>query len=1262
MTLMNGRVGDGFAPVSHVSRAAVIAAAVWAGCTAKVAHAGNSTVVQGNVTFEYVGNTTIIRASDGSIINHFNFNIAPNEVVRFIQPGEWARVLNRITGPDPSIIQGTLLANGQVYIVNPAGVYFHNGAVVDVAGLYAAAGSLSNQRFMNNTDKFTNLTGEVVNAGSITGNNINLIGKNVLNSGAISAPAGTIIMAAGNDVHLIPQGGKISVRIDGTTLTGQNLPQNGMSAPNMTATPGVENTGSLIANGGGTVTLGAGDMYSLAIRNSGLIRASSGEINLVASDGLIENCASGVINTSVSAGTAGDITIQGPSVLNSGKILANAHTGDAGNIEVTSQHHTFLRNGSLISATGGSGNADGGNVLVHSYDGLTVMASQAIIDVSGGATGGNGGFAEVSGANLTFNGYVDLRAKNGYSRGKLLLDPINITVNEFGGDEAFLNDGIIDFNEGDVFVFVSATALQAMVGQITLQATGNISILFPILFDPNNTNDLILEAYENIYVSSTITGARDLILTANYNGLGSGNGFVQIDAPIDIWGNLVASGKSIALVGGVVSTAGYQHYLSPTNLCVDTTLNASSVRFFSTLDAISSGDQGLVVNLSDSTDGEVEVEDVVVFDGAVGGVRMLKSLKVNGETEINGGYVQTRDFQRYFGAVRLGEDAVLSSANFGEIRFADTVDGAFDLLVATGGLTRFEGVVGESEKLTSVFTDAPGATRISSNMAASALGFGDDVVIAGHLTLTGNLSVEFSKSLKGNFDGVKHDLTVNSALTYFRGNVTGFDLLQTNANGTTYFGPAPATDGADPIEVSANQLDFNDDVIVLSDTNFTGLDFVDFGKTLNGEYHVVTNSDNFVRFGGDVGGATPLASLTTNVAHPSVLDQNLVLIDGNLIRVVGDIRFNPGGRTAPAQVATIVGRNGGGLTLDSLEGDVFMGLNEKLTTMGDLTLLAKNGTLTLGDLNAFGDVTVDSPTVYLYAREGGQILNWQGELVDDEQASYVAYGTYLQLNPNMQVTLLGNGKTPIFASRVSDQFAGPFATFVKRLFDTLQKANFTFGSNILDLSPPDLQFNELVDQISGPNQIDDIIILDPVATQPLGNLAINSRPLSDSELRETTTGRYLQSDAFNKPPAGNASDYSVAINRLRREAMMSSLALYSSTHEKQEVDPETGETKSTDQTPAVRAALTKAWNAYLSREAAAGELEPVGFLTYLQSDPEQQEALQFATNLREMLIDLKISGLSATELQYSRNHVLKNVLPEGVTAEKFAEALGVGSV
>ncbi|MFP4028933.1 MAG: filamentous hemagglutinin N-terminal domain-containing protein [Candidatus Brocadiia bacterium] len=96
-------------------------------------------VVRGEASFQRSGDTTTIRASDGSIIEYSDFDIASQELVRFIQPSSSARSLNRVIGGNATDIYGQLKANGIVYLTNPAGIYFHSGSVVDVGGIYAAA-------------------------------------------------------------------------------------------------------------------------------------------------------------------------------------------------------------------------------------------------------------------------------------------------------------------------------------------------------------------------------------------------------------------------------------------------------------------------------------------------------------------------------------------------------------------------------------------------------------------------------------------------------------------------------------------------------------------------------------------------------------------------------------------------------------------------------------------------------------------------------------------------------------------------------------------------------------------------------------------------------------------------------------------------------------------------------------------------------------------------------------------------------------------
>ena len=111
------------------------------GYTTALAAPEGGTVTAGNASISQNGAlTTINQISQKTIINWNSFNIAKGETVRFNQPGISAIALNRVLGNNASAIYGTLSANGQVFLVNPNGVLFAQGAQVNVGGL--AAGSI----------------------------------------------------------------------------------------------------------------------------------------------------------------------------------------------------------------------------------------------------------------------------------------------------------------------------------------------------------------------------------------------------------------------------------------------------------------------------------------------------------------------------------------------------------------------------------------------------------------------------------------------------------------------------------------------------------------------------------------------------------------------------------------------------------------------------------------------------------------------------------------------------------------------------------------------------------------------------------------------------------------------------------------------------------------------------------------------------------------------------------------------------------------
>jgi filamentous hemagglutinin family protein len=114
-------------------------------------------VVAGSASIAQQGTkTTITQSTAKSAIDWQSFSIGTNEYVQFVQPGTTSVTLNRVVGNDPSQLLGQMSANGQIFLVNPNGVYFGPNAVIDVAGLLATTFGISNDDFM--TGRYTRTT------------------------------------------------------------------------------------------------------------------------------------------------------------------------------------------------------------------------------------------------------------------------------------------------------------------------------------------------------------------------------------------------------------------------------------------------------------------------------------------------------------------------------------------------------------------------------------------------------------------------------------------------------------------------------------------------------------------------------------------------------------------------------------------------------------------------------------------------------------------------------------------------------------------------------------------------------------------------------------------------------------------------------------------------------------------------------------------------------------------------------------------------
>jgi filamentous hemagglutinin family protein len=143
------------------------------------------------------------------------------ETVRIDQPDAASRILNEVLSTDPTSINGALLSNGEVWIVNPVGVFFGDQAIVDVGGLVAAAGQVDTEAFLAGGEHFENLSGSVeVGVGAIlrAADRVLLAGASVANYGHIRATDGMILLVAGGAARLAKVDGRVIVSVDPVTV------------------------------------------------------------------------------------------------------------------------------------------------------------------------------------------------------------------------------------------------------------------------------------------------------------------------------------------------------------------------------------------------------------------------------------------------------------------------------------------------------------------------------------------------------------------------------------------------------------------------------------------------------------------------------------------------------------------------------------------------------------------------------------------------------------------------------------------------------------------------------------------------------------------------------------------------------------------------------------------------------------------------------------------------------------------------------------
>jgi filamentous hemagglutinin family protein len=529
----------------------------------------------------------IVQGTQRAIVDWQGFSIGPGHAVNIAQPGASSVLLNRVTGNELSTIAGAMNANGRVFLVNPNGVLFGNGASVNVGGLVASTlkMSTSDSAFMSGTERFEfkqdgAAFGTVENRGRIAaqgGGTIALIGAQVSNSGSLVAQGGTAGLVSGDAV---------TVDFAGDGLTTFRVSSGLYSS--------VANSGLVQADGGRVVMMAAAgsELAQGVVNTRGVLRADSlasrnGEIVLDSGGSAAGVTISGGLLSAAGHGAGlagGTVDVKGRTILlqpaaadDPGIIDAS---GGAGGGRIRLQAAAVggdPQTGAIAVATGSRISADatlagkGGDVRVM---GERTLRAYGTLTARGGPNGGDGGFVETSGGFAVpagdDNGGIDVRGARvdaSAARGKAgtwLIDPVNITIasTESGGTPIF--SGVFEpLSEStasveDINATLNAnTSLRISTGSAGTQA-GNVTFAEGVAIQRTNPSSTAvtfqIDANQDITTESNATisstsGPLNVLFNAGLGGTGN----------INFVGAMTTNGGSVALNAGVGGTGGIAH-------------------------------------------------------------------------------------------------------------------------------------------------------------------------------------------------------------------------------------------------------------------------------------------------------------------------------------------------------------------------------------------------------------------------------------------------------------------------------------------------------------------------------------------------------------------------------------------------------------------------------------------------------------------------------------------------------------------------------
>ena len=488
---------------------------------------------------------TVNQYTDRMVADWSTFNIGSDASVQFIQPGSSSVALNRIFDSSPSQIFGKLSANGQVFLLNSAGIIFGPSAQVNVGALVASSLNMTDENFMAGKYIFERGTqaGPIVNQGYIhtaDGMYAALISPIVRNEGTIESPLGSVLMAAGD---------KVTLDFAGDGLINYTVDEGAVDAL-------VENKNLIKADGGLIVMTAkaADELTTAVVNNEGIVEAKGisekgGRIILDAGENG-QTTISGTLDVSSEAGNGGKIVATADRVLvtETAELLARGATGggeiyvgggwQGSDPDIYNATGVVVLEGALLDASV-TDNGNGGTIVawsdVSNLDSVTRVYGAFL--ANGGVNGGDGGRIETSGHWLDTIGVTGSASSYSGQAGLWLFDPYNVTIST-----STSSSGSWSGTDPDIWTASASgsTILNSDINSKLNNGTsvtittgtsgsedGNITVASSISKTSGVDATLTLKAANNITINSSVSisstsNKLNTILWADCDGSGSG--------------------------------------------------------------------------------------------------------------------------------------------------------------------------------------------------------------------------------------------------------------------------------------------------------------------------------------------------------------------------------------------------------------------------------------------------------------------------------------------------------------------------------------------------------------------------------------------------------------------------------------------------------------------------------------------------------------------------------------------------------------------